>query len=79
MKTFYQRLITAFTNFVLSELSKNKVALFIANIHMLNIQNGIPRTRVRVPVEMHVFQISSIQIFSNYVRFLYFDSCLKLK
>ena len=38
MNTFYQRLITAFTNFVLSELTKNKVALFVDNMNMGNIQ-----------------------------------------
>ena len=38
MNTFYQRLITAFTNFVLSELSKNKVTLFVDNMNMGNIQ-----------------------------------------
>ena len=36
--------------------------------------NGIPRTRVRVPVEMHVFHISSIIISVNIIEAkLFFD------
>ena len=35
---------------------------------MYNVLNGIPRTRVRVPVEMHVFHISSIILFCRIIK-----------